>query len=44
MLVENALRELERDFWLVADRVPFYRRHLAEDAVLVFHAGVMDKE
>src|SRR3954452_21519110 len=43
MSLAEELLALERGFWLVTDREGFYRQHLADPALLVFHLGVMDR-
>ena len=44
-VAEDALWELERQFWLRAGDVDFYGRSLTDDAVMVFPApfGVIDR-
>lgn len=41
--MKGVLIELERRFWDAAGDPDFYQTHLADDAVMAFHIGVMDK-
>lgn len=46
MSTEQELVELEKQFWLAAGNVDFYRAHLTQGAFMVFPApyGIMDRD
>jgi ketosteroid isomerase-like protein len=41
--VAEQLLELERRFWGAAGDAAFYRMHFADDGLMAFHVGIMDK-
>ncbi len=43
MGIEETLLDLERQFWQAAGDSDFYRRGFADDGVMAFHVGIMDK-
>lgn len=41
--LESTILDLERRFWAAAGDPDFYREWLADDGVMAFHIGVLDK-
>ncbi len=39
----DELMQLERGFWESAGKPDFYREHFADDGLMVFHVGILDK-